>query len=249
MEKETNISCWLLLAYGLVFAFFQIMPALLPSFLKKPLTWGDILDFLTPWAVIPLAYLLYWWAKNILLSPDSSSGPPSLAGKIILAAGFISYINGHGLHLSANAIARLFQEMKGTEIYKATYLFDEVISHFMWDGGVFLISLGLIILAFKLPFQHLSGRNLVFLLVGAACYGFTFTVDGIEGQTVIFTLPAAFLGCLLSLALYLKGHRKGFKNPFFIFFALSYLISLILFAYWGLTYSGFPQFSELGWIR
>lgn len=249
MERQRNVSCWLLLAYGLVFAFFQIMPAFLPAFLKRPLTWGDTLDFLTPWAVIPVAYLVYSQVKNILLSPYSFSGHPSLAGKIILASGFISYIDGHGLHLSANAIARLLQQMKGTTIYKATYLFDEVISHFMWDGGVFLISIGFIILAYKLPFKSLSGKNFVFLLTGAAFYGFTFTVDGIEGQTVIFTLPAACLGFLLSLIFYLKKKRRGFQNPFFIFFAVSYLISLLLFVYWGLSYSGFPQFSELGWIR
>ena len=218
------------------------------AFFKWPLTWGDTLDFLTPFAVIPLAYLLYSHLKKVLQASNYFTGIKCLVAKIVLAVGFILYVDGHGLHLSANSIARLLQNMKESAIFKATYLFDEIISHFMWDSGVFLISIGLIILASKLPFKSLSRPNLILLSLGAAFYGFTFTVNGIEGQTVVFTFPAAFIGFLLSFLLYLKRRKDGLENSFFIFFSMAYLLSALLFAYWGLTHSGFPQFSELGWI-
>lgn len=248
MAEENDVSCMGLLAYGMVMAFFHIIPTLLISYLHKPLTWGDALDFLTPFAVIPLAYLLFYHTRGTLRSWNDLGRIQSLGAKVILAFGFLLYVDGHGLHLSSNSIARMMQKMKSTDIFRGTYLFDEIISHFMWDGGVFLISIGLMIIALKLSFPFLSKINLTVLFVGAAFYGFTFTVSGIEGQTVVFTLPAAFVGFILALFLYLRGRRQGFHNPFYLFFSAAYFLSVVLFAYWGLSRSGFPQFSELGWI-
>jgi len=250
MKERKNVLGFWLFIFGFFFAFFQIMPALLPRFLTLSLTWGDLLDFLTPFAVIPLAYVLYSRALRSLNSlPDQESlaRTPATLAKIFLAIGAILYIDGHGLHLSANSISRLLQGMKGSELYKANYLFDEVISHFMWDSGIFLISIGLVLLASKISLNSLNLKSAVFVSLGAAFYGFTYTVNGIEGQTVIFTFPAAGVGFLLAIILYLKRQKKS-PNPFLLFFIAGYFLSLVLFAYWGISRSGFPEFSELGWI-
>lgn len=246
--EERDVSCIGLFAYGFVIAIFHILPVLLVSYLEEPLTWGDTLDFLTPFVVIPLAYLLFYHTRRTLRSSNDLGRGQSLLAKIILGFGFLLYVDGHGLHLSSNSIARIMQNMRGSELFNATYLFDEIISHFMWDAGVFLISLGLIFIALRLPFDFLSKSNLVLVLIGAIFYGFNFTVNGIEGQTVVFAFPAAAVGFLLSFILYWKARREGFHNPVYIFFATAYFLSLVLFAYWGLSRSGFPQFSELGWI-
>ncbi len=119
----------------------------------------------------------------------------------------------------------------------------------MWHGGVFMVSLGLIVMARNLPFESLNAGNLAVVMTGAVFYGFNFTVNGIEGQTVILTFPASFLGFLFALIFYLRERKKGFHNPFFLFFSMAYLLSVLLFAYWGFSHSGFPQFSELGWIK
>ena len=248
MKEEKNIFCFLLLFYGLIFAFFHIMPTFLKGFLKKPLTWGDTLDFLTPFVVIPFVYFLYYRIKKVLHSlPHLPKARMTLTG-VMLAVAFLLYVDGHGLHLSSNSIARLLQSMKDTELYRAAYLFDEVVSHFMWHGGIFLISISLIITAYKLPLKSLTKSNIALLSIGTAFYGFNFFVDGIEGQTVIFTFPAAGFGFILAFYLYLRRKRQGFQNPFLLFYLIAYLVSFLLFAYWGISYSGFPQFSELGWI-
>ncbi|HEB36848.1 MAG TPA: hypothetical protein ENI18_13580 [Candidatus Aminicenantes bacterium] len=102
--------------------------------------------------------------------------------------------------------------------------------------------------AYKISFKSLTWKNFVFLSLGAAFYGFAFTANGIEGQTVIFTFPAAGAGFLLALLFYFHRKKEGNQNPFIFFFMSGYFLSLILFAYWGISRSGFPQFSELGWI-
>lgn len=248
MGKEKNIFCFFLFAYGFVYAFFHIMPAYLPTFFRRPLTWGDALDFLTPFSVIPLAYLLYFMSKKVLISSYYMERTQGIIAKLLLAVGFLLYVDGHGLHLSSNSIARLVQNLKASEVFRAVYLYDEIISHFIWHSGVILISLGLIFIAKNLPFESLSAANLVLVVTGALFYGFNYTVSGIEGQTVILTFPAACLGFLVALIFYLRERKKGLHNPFFLFFGIAYLLSMLLFAYWGLTRSGFPQFSELGWI-
>jgi hypothetical protein len=251
VKKDKDILCFWLLAYGFFYAYFHIMPPFLKTFLKSPLTWGDTLDFLTPFAVIPLAYILYSRAAKISrsLQPQQTTNRAlRILPKVLLAIGFLLFVDGHGLHLSANSIARLLHDMKESELYKATYLFDEIISHFMWDGGVFLISVALIIAAYRISFKSLTWKNFAFISLGAVFYGFAFTANGIEGQTVIFTFPGAGAGFLLALLLYFKRKKEGNQNPFLFFFMSGYLLSLVLFAYWGISRSGFLQFSELGWI-
>jgi len=251
VKEDKDILCFWLLAYGFFYAYFHIMPPFLKTFLKSPLTWGDTLDFLTPFAVIPLAYILYSRAYKIshsLRPQQTTNRVLRILPKVLLAIGFLLFVDGHGLHLSSNSIARLLHQMKGSELYKAAYLFDEIISHFMWDGGVFLISVALIIAAYKISFKSLTWENFAFLSLGATFYGFAFTANGIEGQTVIFTFPAAGAGFLLALILYFHRKKEGNQNPFLFFFMSGYLLSLILFAYWGISRSGFPEFSELGWI-
>lgn len=250
-RKEDDFFCFWLFIFGSIFAFFHLEPTFLESFLKKPLTWGDTLDFFTPFAVVPVAYFLYSHINRYSLSNPSPHPSPKILntlGKVSLGLGFLLYIEGHGLHLSANSIARLLESMKGSELYRATYLFDEIISHIIWDIGFFLISVGLILLASKISFKSLSWKNIVLLSIGAASFGIAFTANGIEGQTVGFSFPAAGAGFCLALFFYLGRKKEKNSNPFLYFFLSAYCLSLLLFVCWGIVHSGFPQFSELGWI-
>jgi hypothetical protein len=251
MTSKSENLCFFLFFFSLSLTVFHILPPFLSRFSVWPLTWGDTLDFLTPFGVIPFAYVLYLRLNRMSLAAHNreiASHSSNILAKVILAIGFISYVEGHGLHLAANSIARLVQTMKDSEVFKATYLFDEVISHFIWIGGLSLISLGLILLAHRISFKLVVRKSMILLSVGSGFYGVTFTVEAIEGQTVVWAFPAAIAGFLLSLFLLLKRKRDAGKNPILVFFLIAYLFSIILFAFWGVTQSGFPQFSELGWI-
>lgn len=251
MSRDSHLLCVWLLVFSFLLAFFHILPPFLAGIFLWPLSWGDALDFLTPFVIIPSAFMIYSRLRTISGSPsgqESSARTLSTAAKIVLAFGFLCYAEGHGLHLSANSLARLLHDAKGSEIFEATYVYDEVISHIIWIGGLFLISLGLVLMAFKLSLQSLSWKKIVFLSTGAAFYGFTFTVEAIEGQTVFLSFPAAAAGFFLAFFLYLRKRKQHVENLLFLFFAIAYFISMVLFAYWGVSRSGFPQFSELGWI-
>jgi len=248
MEGENRILCRWLLAYGSAYFFFHIAPAFLPDFLTGPITQGDALDFLTPFVVVPLAIAVYSRMKKMSVREEPSPGKFQKLPRMILILGFLFYVEGHGLHLSANAIARLIAEQKGSGLFASVYLFDEVISHYMWDGGVILVSLGLILLSRKMDFGILSKTQLALIAAGSISYGLSFAANGVEGQTVVFTFPAASAAFLLTLWLYLKGEKQKNQNPVLLFFLCGYFLSMVLFAYWGIAHPGFPQFSELGWI-
>lgn len=251
MKEDSNRLYFWFFAFCFSFAFFHILPALLTSYLKWPLTGGDTLDFITPFAVIPLAYIFYSRTNKTLYSIHGQL--PSLdnlriSARIFLAVGFLCYVSGHGIHLSSNSLARLVQNMKDSELYRATYLFDETISHLIWHGGVFLISVGLVIIASKFFIKSISWKNIILLSAGAVLFGFTFTAEAIEGQSVVLAFPATGVGFLLALFLYFRRQKERGKYPFLIFFLGSFLLSFILFVCWGIYHSGFPQFSELGGI-
>ncbi len=246
-RESSVLSC--LFLYGFSLAFFKIVPPLLPAMLRSPLTQGDVLDFLTPFVVIGVVYLVFSRLKDSAREDKTKMAErPLPAGKSIVFFGSLFFASGHGIHLAANSIARLVEDQKGSTLYRAVYLFDEVISHYIWDSGLLLISLGLIVASLKVLNKHGTQAKWAALAVGAALYGFTYTVSGIEGQTVPLTFPAAIVLFLGTLVLYLKYPKKKRENPVLIFFLGAYLLSLVLFAYWGLRHSGFPEFSDLGWI-
>ncbi|MDH4272660.1 MAG: hypothetical protein OEW18_11880 [Candidatus Aminicenantes bacterium] len=243
-----DICRWLFF-YGFVYAFFQVVPAFLKGGFAGPVSQGDSLDFLTPLAVIPVAVLLYLKLREVPgRNAQGDSKGPSRAAGVVFILGLIGYVEGHGLHLSANSIDRLLHGQEGTALYQAVYLFDEVISHYIWDGSVLIIAAGLILAGVRVRFSGLSPAQWVYLAGGACFFGFSYAVNAIEGQTVPMTLPAAVLMVFVSFWCNRKSRRGGGNNAVALFFLLGFLLSVLLFAYWGIAHPGFTEFSELGWI-
>ena len=242
-----NICQWLFV-YGLAYAFFQIMPAFIPGNFAGPVSRGDAFDFLTPLAVIPIALAVFFNLRKAAESEGRALPRSSKWSAAVLVLGLICYVEGHGLHLSANAIDRLLGSQEETALHQSVYIYDEVISHFIWDSGVLIIAAGLILAGTRVHFPRLSWAQWAFLGGGAACFGFSHAVNAIEGQTVVLTFPAAILMSFICLWIYWRGRRRGEHNAAALFFLLGFLLSALLFAYWGIAHPGFPEFSDLGWI-
>jgi hypothetical protein len=234
--------------YGFVYAFFQIMPAFIPGHFAGPVSRGDAFDFLTPLAVIPVALAVFFKLRKAAETEGRASFRSSKWSVAVFVLGLICYVEGHGLHLSANAIDRLLGGQENTALHQSVYIFDEVISHFTWDSGVLIIAAGLILAGTRVHFPRLSWARWAFLGGGAACFGFSYAVNAIEGQTVVLTFPAAVLMSLICLWIYGRGRRRREHNVAALFFLMGFLLSALLFAYWGIVHAGFPEFSELGWI-
>jgi hypothetical protein len=241
-EKLTH---WLF-TYTFVYAFFHILPAFLNYEIKNLLMIADIFDILTPFVMIFVIYRIY-----LMLLPNiriDSSFPVKSVAVIILIFGAISFVEGHGMHLSANAIARHLTEVKDSSLFALDYSFDEILGHIFWDGGIVILSLGIILVGVYIDQKKVSTQKQALILLASLIYGFTYFVNAVEGQTVFFTLP---LAVFIPLAIWWTARRLRIRfsgNPVLLLFFLCYIVALGLFLVWGIWQKGFPEFSELGWI-
>ena len=56
MKKEKiDLGKWLAL-FGVIIQLFHLLPAFLTRYVQEPITDGDVLDFITPFAVIAVAF-------------------------------------------------------------------------------------------------------------------------------------------------------------------------------------------------
>jgi uncharacterized membrane protein len=237
-NNSVVISFWLFF-YCLCYGFFHIMPTFLGWEIKHKLVVGDVFDIITPFVMIFLIYRLYRVMK--------SESHISRAALTLAIVGTIVFIEGHGMHLSANAIARHFSSYASqiTPLYALVYFFDETLGHIFWDSGIILLSISIMLMGARVI---VPARSVALVALGSLIYGFTYFVNAIEGQTVIFTVPVACIICAILVSYRSQRHFNFLHRPVLALFLFSYLVALILFVIWGIWHQGFPEFSELGWI-
>lgn len=245
ISNYDKLTHWLF-TYAFIYAFFHILPAFLNYEIKNLLMIADVFDILTPFVMVFVIYRIY-----LMLLPHiriNSSFPVKSVAVIILIFGAISFVEGHGMHLSANAIARHLTPTKDLSLFALDYSFDEIMGHIFWDSGIIILSLGIILVGFHIDQKKLSSPKQALIILASLIYGFTYFVNAVEGQTVFFTLP---LAVAIPLAIWWTAYRKRIRfsrNPVLSLFLLSYIVALGLFIVWGIWQKGFPEFSELGWI-
>jgi hypothetical protein len=240
-----RIELWILI-FAVIYAFLHIMPALLTDSIRYMFTVGDLLDLFTPLVMIFLIYKLY---RLLVHDKDKMIKQKSILAEVVLITGSVLFLEGHGIHLSANAIFRHIIEQEGADIYKLTYFLDETLSHILWDCGLILISIGLMMLAARVPLKKYKDVKQFVIISAAVFFGFTFYVDAVEGQTVVFTFPASIIIPVLIFLVCRKHNISIRKNPLLNFYLFGYIVSLVLFIVWLIWQGGFPQFSDIGWIE
>jgi hypothetical protein len=182
--------------------------------------WADWADLLTPYAVIGTA-----------LGALLAAGAPRRAW-LVAALGAVGYADGHGIHLAANSVGNA----RGNG--QPVHLWDEVVGHYVWYAGLFLLVAALAItLADR---SRPSGAA----WLPAVLFGVTAATNGIEGGTPYFTLLVA-----LAFVAYGWRHRAGSGLLLVGSFGVTVVALVGWGAYWALADGrSFPQFSELGWI-
>jgi hypothetical protein len=236
----------LIFLYAFFYALFHILPAFLNYEIQHRLMVADLFDLFTPFVM--LFFIIKIYRSILTYMDDNSFNIVKNRAKVILIIGAIIFVEGHGMHLSANAIARHLAGQENSSIYILDYFFDEILSHILWDSGIIILSTGIIFMGLYINQKEKWNTNLIYIIPAAIFYGFTYFVNAIEGQTVIFTLP---ISIIIPLAIWIFSCRKTLpvlKNPVLAAFFLGYLVALGLFIFWYSCQGGFPQFSELGWI-
>jgi len=232
-----NRSHYLIPIFPLAFAvFFLVPPFLSQPFSPYPLMKvGDVFDLLTPLILIPLYWLLYRMDRE---------GAPNLSEILVFLILAAFWVEGQGMHLSANSIGHLLKEIKSSDAYSLTNFYDEVLSHYLWHFGI----VGLAALLISRQWRNRPAeKQIVLWPVGLAgiIHGFTFFLIVVEAGTAPLGVPFAILVALFGV---LWGRKRLRQQPLLAFFFATHLVAIILFTGWAIYWGGLPQFSEVGII-
>ena len=148
------------------------------------------------------------------------------------------------MHLAANSVHHLLNEMEGSDAYSLAYFYDEVLSHYIWHLGIFGLSTLIIVRQLRNPFVEKHTMSWTVILAGIV-HGFTMFVIVVEAGT-------ALLGVTFVIAVTLFGSIWGWKRfsyqPLLLFFFITCLVAILFFVGWGIYWGGLPEFSEVGII-
>jgi hypothetical protein len=210
-----------------------------PAF-RSGVTWGDAIDVLTPLILVSL-YALVLRALAVLPSTDVSAVPirPDPGARLLLGLGAIALVLGHGIHVAANSIDDAIARAGIPDPMGLAYWWDEHVSHTLIHGSKAALCVALTAVEAR---RSGGGAGTGLLVAGAMFYGFIYFADGVEGQTVALLLP--FSAVYLAWSLW---QRRPFQ-PVRRFYTLGALVSVLLFAFWGVWHRGFPEFSKVGLI-
>ncbi len=229
----------LILAFAVSYFFFLTAPVVLRTRVAagpSPTT-GDMVDLLTPFVLVALYALVYRRKDD-----DALAGLVRPAQSRILFIFFaILFVEGHGMHLSANSISRFLVDTPGLDAYAIAYFYDEVLGHYLWRAG----TLGLTGVLLARHWRRGKGvPRWGFLALASMVYGLTYAVASTESQTVPIDLPAsAAIAGLFGARWWRVRAMPG--GIVFAFYGLAYGVVLLFLAAWGLYFGGFPEPSQL----
>ena len=187
---------------------------------------ADWVDLLTPYAILGCAAM-------VLLRAWATRGQ-----WVLLGVGGITFTLGHGLHLAANSISNVAdQVVAGASI---VHLWDEVVSHWIWYTGLFLVMAAV---AWALRDQELAvgAPDMVVAVLVAVTLVNTY----IEGATPWLGLIFLAAGLVAGLM-----WRPATVSRLLLVVGGAGLVLLIGWGVYWFAADGsvFPEFSELGWI-
>jgi hypothetical protein len=233
---KRNLSI-LTLVFAVAFFVMIVGPALInQQFSLYPLIKnGDVLDIFTPLVLIPLYWLLFKVGKN------ENPGSRETVVFLILAA---FWVEGQGMHLSANSIGHLLEDVTDEDILTLTYFYDEILSHYLWHFGIVGLSALLIARQWRNPLTG-EGNAWWAVIIGGIIHGFNYFISIVEAQTAPLGVPFAILVTLFTL---LWGRDKLKEQPLLTFFFVAYLVATLFFSGWAIYWGGLPEFSAVGVI-
>ena len=230
-----RLSALLLLFAVLSLVFFILLVFLrIPLPINPSVSFQDAFDVLTPLVLIPLYWILFRYA---------ASDPPGLVEELAFIGFAAFWIEGQGMHLSANSISNLMEafakgqliDLDSNGIFNLAHFYDEYLGHYLWHVGVLGLAGLLIVREWRDPAWLPTAWSLV--IPAGVIYGFLLFAITDEGNTVWLGLPFSILVVLFGL---LKGRRELGDRPVLAFFLASCIVAALLYTGWGLYWGGFP---------
>ncbi|HET9252421.1 MAG TPA: hypothetical protein VFP58_09905 [Candidatus Eisenbacteria bacterium] len=215
----------------------------------RGVTWGDVIEI----AGVFLVLGLYAWVAAALVSPPwgarGSTGPVS----VLFLLAFTSYALGHGIHVAANSIHDTMLATDARDAWGLATFWDEWMGHVPVDLARILFVMALLLLERKRAAEwraaapdaaaSMPGSLRVLHIAGALTYGFIYFATAVEGQTVLLALPFC---AALAVHGFAARSVPPASAPVRTFFTAAALVSLLLFAIWGVWQRGFPEFTRAG---
>lgn len=206
-----------LLVFALTLAVFGLRH--LPGVSDETADW---INLATPFAVVAAAagVLVPLGARGVRLG--------------VAIAGGILYVNGHGMHLAANAIRA--EGLEG-EAERVAYFWDEDLSHWELHAGLLLLVVAFCLAEAAAPAP--VAWSPVTAAAAVAVLGATLFASVVEGGTWWFLGPAAVLVAAWAFVR---------PRPLLAACAAAFVLAALLLAGWAAWHGGVPEFSELEWI-
>ncbi len=230
----------LLLAYSLALAIFLLVPPQLGQTVGPPekFTLQEAADLFTPLVVLPLAWLVL-----------DLGGSLGRRGTVVFLAIAVVWVEGHGIHLAANAIGDAFPRGEAREAFYATvpgdldHWLDEVLSHWLWH--VAYVALAVLMLwhgRTSAPEQRRAAWAVA--AVAGFIYGVVFFIVTVEGGTAPLAIPTS-LGFLAWGAL--ETWRGPRDRAIVTFFVVAAIATLAGYADWAwINHGSLPGFYDVG---
>lgn len=238
MQHRSSLTP-LLLAYSIAFAAFLLAPPFLGfgRGLHPDTELADLVDLFTPLILIPLSWLLF---------STVSHAQPSRAQNLGLLTIAALWVLGHGMHLAANSIGNLISNTglaTPTAVQDLVHFYDETLSHELWHAAI--LGLAALIVWRGWASASIQTASPLVVVFSAVIYGFTLFLVTVEGGSVLLVLTGA---ALIVIALVWRWRATRVLHPVHSMFLAAHALTLVLLVIWGLWHTGFPQFTELGWV-
>jgi hypothetical protein len=233
----------LLSTFAVLIFVTAFLPPILTAMIRRPnpssMSLGEWLDLLTPiLLIVTIVLLLHEVARN---EANTQAIFPDALPLAIMLLGAILSVSGQGIHLPANSLSHFLTGERDGTVYQLNYFYDEVLSHYLWHGGGFILVLGLALFEIQHPFAGAEYHK-IWLAIPILFFSFTYSFAALEGGTVRLILP---LSCVSALGLLLLASKSqvsfGELLPIGLFATISFALITIVLTVYGLHFHGFPQ--------
>ncbi len=209
------------------YALFDLLPVVLtPDLGWHGLRIGDVVD--APLVSLPVVgYVILGQLVGAWKDPRAS---------LLIGVLLIVFVQGHAVHLAANAIAAA--DTPSSSTWATSYFLDEHWGHTELHLAIVLLAVVFVVVD-RRPMQLSDGQRDI-LVAFAAVYGLLLAADAIEGQTVPVMLPAGVVltGIVVLTSKLQQPVRVAVMSWFFG--TASIVMTLSLLAY-GAANRGYPE--------